>query len=296
VRTPRFWQRWLAWLDSSESVLARWLRAAREALLGEMPILAGGTALFAMIAVVPTLGAAIAIYSIVADPHEINSHLRGLETVLPAQVVGFIAEQLERQARQSSGAIGVALGVSIFVAMFSSRGAARALIDALNRAYRVRERRKPGHKLLVTIAMAGGTLLGLMLMFVVIVALPAIFALLRLDGYAVIQWLRWPALMGVTFGVLLALYRFAPSPRPITERHLWPGAAIATLLLVIVSAGLSQWVDRVAAYNWWYGTFGSVVVVMLWFYLSVIALVLGGFVNAELERHAGAPAPDRSMY
>ena len=45
-----------------------------------------------------------------------------------------------------------------------------------------------------------------------------------------------------------------------------------------------------------YGTFGSVVVVMLWFYLSVISLVLGGFVNAELERHAGAPAPDRSMY
>jgi uncharacterized BrkB/YihY/UPF0761 family membrane protein len=35
---------------------------------------------------------------------------------------------------------------------------------------------------------------------------------------------------------------------------------------------------------------------MLWFYLSVISIVLGGFVNAELERHAGAPAPDRSMY
>jgi uncharacterized BrkB/YihY/UPF0761 family membrane protein len=39
-----------------------------------------------------------------------------------------------------------------------------------------------------------------------------------------------------------------------------------------------------------------VIVVLLWFYLSVIALVFGGFVNAELERHAGAPAPDRSMY
>jgi hypothetical protein len=36
--------------------------------------------------------------------------------------------------------------------------------------------------------------------------------------------------------------------------------------------------------------------VLLWFYLSVMALVVGGFVNAELERGAGAPAPDRSMY
>jgi membrane protein len=56
------------------------------------------------------------------------------------------------------------------------------------------------------------------------------------------------------------------------------------------------WVDRVTDYNVWYGAFGTTVVVLLWFYLSTIAIVIGGFVNAELERHAGAPEPDRSMY
>ena len=45
----------ITWINTSDFVVAHWLRAAREALLGEMPILAGGTALFAMIAVVPTL-------------------------------------------------------------------------------------------------------------------------------------------------------------------------------------------------------------------------------------------------
>ena len=293
----RIWQRWLGWLDTSESIVAHWLRAARDALLGEMPILAGGTALFAIFALVPTLAATVAVYGVVADPSEINSHLRGLETVLPNQVVVFLTDQLERQTRQSSGSVGLALAVSIVIAVISARGAARALIDSLNRAYRVRERRKPSHKLLVTIAMAIGTLLGLSMMFATIVALPAIFALLDLDGYAVVNWLRWPALMSVTFGVLLALYRFGPSPRPLDgNRRLWPGAAIATLLLVLVSLGLSGWVSGVAGKNWWTGTFGSVVVVLLWFYLSVIALVVGGFVNAELERHAGAPGPDRSMY
>jgi membrane protein len=79
-------------------------------------------------------------------------------------------------------------------------------------------------------------------------------------------------------------------------RHVWPGAGIATVLLIIVSLGTSVWVTRVASYNAVYGAFGSVIVLMLWFYVSVIAIVLGGFVNAELERHAGAPAPDRSMY
>jgi membrane protein len=150
---------------------------------------------------------------------------------------------------------------------------------------------------MVTLAMAGGTLLGLLIMLGVVVALPAIFAVTNLGNYAIVQWLRWPVLMFVIFCTLLALYRYAPSPRPLgTKAHLWPGALTATVLLVIVSIGLSVWVDRIATYDIWYGAFGSIVVLLLWFYVSVLALVLGGFVNAELERHAGAPAPDRSMY
>jgi membrane protein len=145
--------------------------------------------------------------------------------------------------------------------------------------------------------MAAATLFGLLLMLGVVVALPALLALFDLNGYGFVHWLRWPLLMAGNFFALMLLYRFAPSPRPLgTERHLWPGAAIATLLLIVMSWVLSVWVDRVASYNLWYGTFGSIVVVLLWFYLSTIGIVLGGFVNAELERHHGAPAPDRSMY
>ena len=55
-------------------------------------------------------------------------------------------------------------------------------------------------------------------------------------------------------------------------------------------------VERIASYEAFYGTFGSVIVIILWFYLSTMTLVIGGFFNAELERHAGAPAPDRSLY
>jgi membrane protein len=133
-------------------------------------------------------------------------------------------------------------------------------------------------------------------MLAVIVALPALFALFSLDDYGIVHWLRWPVLMTVILGALMLLYRYAPSPRAITQRHLWPGALTSTLLLVVMSWALSLYVDRVANYDLWYGTFGSVVVVLLWFYLSTISIVLGGFVNAELERHSGAPAPDRSMY
>jgi membrane protein len=292
-----WFRRLQTWVRSSDAGVAHWLRAAHDALLGEMPVLAGGTALFAILATVPTLAAVVGVYGLIADPLEIHRHLRGLQSVLPPEVVVFIGDQLERQAKRSSGELGVAVATSIVLAIYSARGAARALIAVLNRAYRVRERRHPVHKILVSIAMAGSTLVGLMLMFGVVVALPGIIALLHLRGMGLVGVLRWPCLMAILYGALLLLYRYGPSPRTLgTERHLWPGSLTATLLLVVVSWGLSQWVERVSNYELFYGAFGSVVVVLLWFYLSTIALVLGGFINAELERYAGAPSPDRSMY
>jgi membrane protein len=291
-----FLRRFVGWVRSSEAIVVHWLHAARDALLGEMPVLAAGTALFAILAAVPTLAAVVGVYGLVADPHEIHGHLRGLDTVLPPDVVAFVGDQLERQAKRSSGELGFAVGTSIAVAVYSARGAARALIAVLNRAYRVRDRRRAVHRILLSIAMAGATLVGLMLMFGVVVALPGIVALLHLRGFGLVRWFRWPSLMAILYGALLLLYRYGPSPRPLAERHLWPGSLVATLLLVAVSIGLSQWVERVSNYELFYGTFGSILVVLLWFYLSTISLVLGGFINAELERHAGAPAPDRSMY
>lgn len=296
----RIVRRAIDWVFASEALAARWLRAAHDALLGELPVLAAGAALFAILATVPTLAAVVGIYGLVADPRAIQGHLNGLEQVLPPELLSFITDQLERAARRSSGELGVAVGTSVVVALYSARGAASALISVLNRGYRVRERRPVHHQILISLALALGTLIGLMLMFATVVVLPGLVALFHLPDTGVlglVGWLRWPALMAILFVALLLLYRFGPSPRPLgAERHLWPGALVASLLLLSVSWGLSQWVERVSHYELFYGAFGSVIVLLLWFYLSTIALVVGGFFNAELERHAGAPAPDRVSY
>lgn len=310
----KFLRRWSTWWRTSEVRTARTLRAAHATLLGEMPILAAGTALFAIIAVIPSLAAAVAIYGLVADPHEIHSHLDGLQKVMPIEVVQFIGDQLERQARRSNGELGVQLGVSVALALFSARGSARALIDSLNRAYRVRELRKPIHKLAISLLMSFATLVGLMLMFAVLVVLPAIVGAIDSSWISLVMLLRWPALLAIVFFALLALYRFGPSPRPLgptetTEvggavhlphrpvRHIClPGAGVSTVLLLVTSWALSMWVDNIANTELVYGAFASVIVTLLWFYLSTMSLMVGGFVNAELERHAGAPEPDRSTY
>ena len=293
----RLWHRWSGWWRTSQSPLACWLRAADSALLGEMPILAAGTALYAIVGVVPTLAAVVSVYGLVANPWTIHSQLGGLEQVLPPAVVKFVGDQLQRQAQRSTNELFVQIITSVLVATWSARGAANALMQALNRAYRVREQRGAVHRIAISLALAFANVIGLVVVLAGVVALPAIFAVTGLEQYALVRWLRWPVLLALVFGPLLALYRIAPSPRPLgTNRHLWPGAATATALLVIVSWALSLWVDRVADYEVFYGAFASVIIVILWFYLSTLAVVIGGFVNAELERTAGAPAPDRSMY
>jgi membrane protein len=307
-------RKWSIWWRTSDSRVATWLRSGNAALLGEMPVLAAGTALFAIIAVVPLLAAAVAIYGLVANPARIQSEIGSLAQVLPYEVVDFIGDQLQRQAARSTGELGLQLVVAIGIALFSARGSARALIDSLNRAYRVRELRSAKERFVITMAMALFTLLGLMSMFALLVVLPAIVAFINQRWIVLALYLRWPAMLAVLFFTLLLLYRYGPSPRPLgprttTEaggavhlpyrpvRHICiPGAGIATVLLLLVSWALSVWVHNIARTDVIYGAFGSVIVTILWFYLSTMTLMFGGFVNAELERQAGAPEPDRSMY
>ncbi|MFT3696874.1 MAG: YihY/virulence factor BrkB family protein [Kofleriaceae bacterium] len=280
-----FWKPYVEWINTSERAVARWIRAAREALLGEMPVLAAGTALFALIATVPALAAVVAIYGIAVDPTEIERHLNGLQTVLPAEVLTFVTGQLSRMSHGNHGVISFEIVTSLVGATIASRSSARSMIVSLNKAYRVKETRSALRRLAMTLLMGLVTLIGLAAMFAILIALPLIVRALGLNGYHLVRILRWPSLLALVLTTLAAMYRFAPAPRPgSTVRYIWHGAAFATVLLVLVSWALSVWVDHIASYDSVYGAFGSLVVLMLWFYLSTIALVIGGFINGELER------------
>lgn len=275
-----------------------WVIAAKSALLGQTPVLAAGTALFAILATIPTMAAVVSLYGLIADPHEIQSHLAGLERVLPNAVVGFLAEQLKRQADRSSGELGLALAGSTLVALFSARGAIDALMTSLNQAYRVRDRRPMMQRFAITLFFATTTMLGMMVFAVVLVALPALRAVLPKNHVfnELTLTIRWPLLfISVLIGQVV-LYRLLPAPRQGKAHVIWPGAIAGTVMWLVVSWLLSLWVDQVANYQLFYGSFGTVVVVLLWFYFSIISINVGGFLNAELERRQGNPQPSQSFF
>lgn len=278
--------------DPRGSLFFSWLYAARSALLGETPVLAAGTALFAILSLVPTLAGIVSVYGILADPHSIEAQVANVQQFLPRAVVDFLVTQLKRQATTSTGTLSLALISSILVAVYSARSAASALLEALNQAYRVRDKRATLPKILLTLAIAAATLFGVVFTLILLVVLPAIFAIvpgLREIG-ALTNLLRWPILFAVVLCSLALLFRFGPAPRKLVKRKVWPGAIASTVLWLLTSFILSLWVENVADYEVVYGAFASVIVVILWFYLSVLSVLIGGFLNAELERAAGAPA------
>lgn len=264
-----------------------WYRAFREALLGDTPVLAAGVALFTILAAIPGLAAIVSVYGLVADPADIGAHLDGLSRVLPDAVVQFLIVQLEREASRSSPALGLSLVITLLVAIYSARSATDAMIVGLNRAYGVIEQRRTAHLLLLTVAVASAKLIAIGALAGVIAALPETIVLLDGDrqAYSVADLLRWPLLAALVTLGLAALYRTAPSPRDHAHRRLFPGAIVATALWLAVSYLLSLWVKNVADYEILYGAFASVIVMILWFYTSALSVLLGGLVNAELERN-----------
>ena len=82
------------------------------------------------------------------------------------------------------------------------------------------------------------------------------------------------------------MYHFAPD---VEQDFVWltPGSVVATLLWLAASLGFRLYVVNFGAYNQAYGAIGAVMVLLVWLYLSALAVIVGGELNAEIE-HASA--------
>jgi membrane protein len=259
------------------------IRVIRRSIDGETTVNAGGIALFALLAAVPLLAATVSIYGLVADPAAIEGQVSGLARVFPFAVVDFLVVQLERAAQSSTSALSASLVFSIAVAIFSARNATNAVIAGLNDAYGLVEERTALRRFVTSITVSLAALVAILLVVTIVVVFPTTVRLLGLGAPGqVLSLFRWPAILVAITGLLAALYRTGPSGGVKVPRRLLPGAIVGTLIWLLASLGLSVWVDRVADYEILYGAFAGVIVVLVWFYLSALAVLIGAAVNAEL--------------
>jgi membrane protein len=249
-----------------------------------LSIIAGGTAFFVLLGVVPALAAFISIYGLVANPSDIQAQFAALSQVMPNEARTILEQQMTRISSEQKTA-GIAAIVGIALALWGASAAMKSVINALNIIYREEEKRS-----YVKLTL---TALGLTTVFIVvgliaiglIVVLPPILQHVGLGSVAKgAAWLlRWPLLLGVALLGLAILYRFGPSRENPRWQWITPGALVATGLWVASSILFSLYVQYFGSYNKTYGSLAAVVVLMMWLYISAFALLLGTEINAEAE-------------
>ncbi|HWC04806.1 MAG TPA: YihY/virulence factor BrkB family protein [Methylomirabilota bacterium] len=210
------------------------------------------------------------------------------EDLLPPDAASLLRRTLREVQRGAGGGL---LSVGAAVALWGASRGMVSIITALNVVYGVTNPRPWWRRQLVAVALTGMfsvLALGALLSLVFgerIGRAAAVWAGLGSAFTAVWGLLQWPlGLLLILTGIDL-VYHLAPAVR---QRWYWltPGSAFAGFLWAVVSIGLRVYVSEFANYNATYGSIGGVILLLLWLYLSGMALLIGGEINSVIARAA----------
>jgi membrane protein len=255
-------------------------------------LVAAGCAFYATLALFPTISMLIALYGLAFNPASVESQLDLLHDLLPPEADTLIARQVHALVSQPHGALGLNVAVSAAIALWTAATGTKSMLAALNLAYRETERRGFLRFQLTGLAMTLAAILAAVLALALLVALPVVAGLIGVP--AMFGGLMHPASLGVLVlfvGLSLgALYWFGPSRRPGRRYRVLPGTILATFLWLGACELFSLYVGRIASFDVTYGPLGAVAGVMLWFWVSVYAVLTGAELNSALELDAGPEA------
>jgi membrane protein len=273
----------------SEIPLAGWRdivwRVWREVGQDRVLLIAAGATFYLLLALFPALAAFVSLYGFVANPATVADHVSHLGGLLPSAGVDIIRSQLEALASQDQQALGIGFLIGLAIALWSANNGVKALFDAMDIAYEETEKRGFIKLNLISIAFTMGALLIAIGLILTVGVVPAVLAYLRLDAWteALVAMGRWPVLLVAILAGISLIYRFGPSRRPPKWRWLSWGAVIATVVWIGASWAFSFYLRNFADYNATYGSLGAVIGLMMWTWISVIILIIGAEINAEIE-------------
>ncbi|HEU5270340.1 MAG TPA: YihY/virulence factor BrkB family protein [Jatrophihabitans sp.] len=201
---------------------------------------------------------------------------------------------------QQRGSAGLAAVIGLVIAFWSASGYVAAFMRASNAIYGMGEGRPVWKtvpvRIAITLAMVVMGLLG-----AVIVVFSGPLAdktghALGLGDTALTVWsiAKWPVLVVIVSLMLAILYFAAPNVKQPGVQWISPGGVLAVLIWLVVSAGFALYVTHFGSYNKTYGSLASVIIFLIWLWLTNVAILLGAEFNAELQHaraiQAGQPA------
>ena len=244
-------------------------------------MVASGLAFHAMLAVLPTLAAIAAVWQLVADPQMLENALDTLTSLLPPEAVG-LARQFITSVPQGLG-LGLGLALNLIFILWTAQRAASGIISALNIVFDKTEKRSRVRRALAAFGIAVGGILFILVALMALALVPLLTAVLPNSGLGRLGYLRWPLLGAVFLVGVGTLFSFGPSRDRSQWRPVTWGSVTATALWLIVSIGFSLYVSHAGSFGQLYGSLSAVIVALLWFYLTALAVLTGAEVDANLQ-------------
>jgi membrane protein len=291
--------------DERQSLLATVKRTVTEFREDNMSDWAAALTYYGLLSLFPALIALVSIVGLVGDPVTTTKTITDMVTKLgPSSAADTFAGPI-KSITSNRGTAGVLFIVGLATALWSASAYVGAFMRAANIVYETPEGR-PFWKLrplqiLVTLVM-------LLLLALVAVALvltgPVVTAVagpLGIGSTAVSIWniAKWPVLLLVAVTMFAVLFYAAPNVKLAGFKWVTPGALLAIVLWLVASAAFAFYAANFGSYDKTYGTLGGLVCLLVWMWITNVALLLGMELNSERERSReladGVPGAHREL-
>lgn len=209
-----------------------------------------------------------------------------IATYAPQEIVVLLESNLRQLVNQQNTGL---LSIGIIGTLWSASNGVNAITKALNKAYDVTKTRPFFIARLIAIALT----IAMIVVISIALILPVFgkmigvytFSLFGLSENFLTIWnaFRWIISSIILFLVLVSLYTMAPFTRVYLRVSIW-GALFATIGWQLVSLIFSYYVSTLGNYSATYGSLGTVIILMIWFYISGIIIITGGVINSVLQK------------
>lgn len=272
---------------SARGWLAILKRVIREFGRHDMTVRAAAVSFFGLFAIFPAIGAFVAFYGVFADPQTIVQNMQALSGFVPADVVVTLVGQMQDVAKGATATLIFIGTFSLVVSVWSAQQGIAALMIALNIAYLETMPHEPWLHVLKSLFLALSVIVGLIVVGILVIGLPLVTqSAASWPGWVVLVRIASMALAGLILLLgLTGLYRWVPDRRP--PRWCWAGtgAALVVGFWTVGSITLSVVLAFTHSYAVMYGSLAAVVTLLTLTYVTVVTVLVGAELNAQLEYH-----------